>query len=65
MNVTARMESGRTADTFDQVRHAIRDDAGLSTPGAGQDEYGAFSGLYGFELLRVEKSAEIHLLILP
>jgi len=48
------------SDSFDQVHDAIRDDTGFSTPGSSQDEYGAFSGLYGFELLRVEKSAEIH-----
>ena len=29
-------------------------------PGAGQNEDRSFSGLDGFELLRIEKSAEIH-----
>src|SRR5207249_2795810 len=47
-------------DPFHKVHHPIGDDAGLSTPGPCQDEDRPFSGLDGFELLRVEKLAEIH-----
>ncbi len=48
------------ADAFDKMHDAIGNNTRLSAAGAGQDEYRPFSGVYGFELLRVEKSAEIH-----
>ena len=37
---------------LDQVRNAIRDDAGLAAARAGKNEHGPFGSFNGFELLR-------------
>ncbi len=44
----------------DQVRDAVRDDAGLAAAGAGQDQQRPVDMGYGFALLGIQPLEEIH-----
>ena len=44
---------GGDAALFDEVRDAMRDDAGLAGAGAGEQQHGAVDGLDAFALLRI------------
>ena len=60
MNVTARTADGGTCRVGDDVRDAMRDDAGLAAARAGQNQQRSFGVGDRFALLRVQAFEEIH-----
>ena len=52
MKVTARMESGATPRSSNEIGDAVRDDARLARAGAGKDQHRAVDGFDGLALLR-------------